>query len=204
MFSIFTGCMYKRLRTFLEQFVSFSDAEFGQMKEKLAVKELKKKEFLTLAGETERYIYFVTEGIIHQFFYKGKQVITIDLIPEGTMANAAVSFFSGKPSHYYLQALEPTRLLALSRDDLEELYQSDKKWQRLGRILITYFLIRQEKNNIDGIRLSIPEKFLQFAKEYPDLMKRVPQRTLASYLNIKPETFTRLKPLLKGGPVKHV
>ena len=161
-------------------------------------RKLDKKEFLTRAGETEQNIYFLEEGLIHQFFIKGRETITIELVNEGTIINAAISFLSGKPSHYSLQALEPSHLFALSKKDLDYLYARDKKWQKMGRLMISYFLIRQERTIINNIRLSMHERFLQFAMEYPQLMKRVPQRRLASYLNIKPETFTRLKPLLKN------
>jgi CRP-like cAMP-binding protein len=191
--------MYKRLRDFLEQFSSLSDQDFSRLESLLIIRELKKKEFLTATGEVEDYIYFILEGLIHQYFFKGKEMVTTDIIPEGTMTNSAVSFLSRKPSHYSLQALEPTKLLGLSKNNLELLYREDRKWQKLLRILITYFLIRQEKHMIDNIRLSMRERFLQFNQDYPSLLHRVPQRRLASLLNIKPETFTRLKPLLKNG-----
>jgi hypothetical protein len=97
--------------------------------------------------------------------------------------------------------MEPSLLFALSKTNLEALYQSDIKWQRLGRLFFTYYLIRQEKEMLDNIRLPMRERFLEFAKQHPGLMKRVPQHRLASFLNIKPETFTRLKPLLKLIPV---
>jgi hypothetical protein len=63
-------------------------------------------------------------------------------------------------------------------------------------LLVTYYLLRQENEIIDTIRLTMRERFLQFATQHPDLLERVPQRRIASYLNIKAETFSRLKPLL--------
>ncbi len=188
--------MFNRLRIFLQQFVFLSDEDFSTFKELIIVKEYKKKHLLISAGEIEQYIYYLDKGLIHQYFYKGKEVVTTDIIPEGTTVNAAVSFFSGKPSHYYLETIEPTRLLALSKEHLYQLYRSDKKWRRMGRLLLSHFLIRQEKNILDNLRYSMRERFIRFAQEYPGLMERVPQRRLASYLNIKPETYTRLKPLL--------
>ena len=190
--------MYKQLKDFLQQFVSFTDEEFDLFTKLLQERKLEKNDFLTRAGETEQYIYFLEQGLIHQFFSKGRETITIELVNEGTIINAAVSFLSGRPSHYSLQALEPGFLYALSKKDLDYLYTLDKKWQRMGRLMISFFLIRQERNIIDNIRLSMRDRFIQFAIDYPQLMKRVPQRRLASYLNIKPETFTRLKPLLKN------
>jgi CRP-like cAMP-binding protein len=190
--------VYKKLRYFLQQFVEISDDDFDLFSEFLVEKKVEKNDFLTRAGETEEYIYFLEEGLIHQFFLKGREVITIELVSEGTIINAAVSFLSGNPSNYSLQALESSILFGLSKKNLEYLYTLDNKWQRMGRLMISYYLIRQERTMIDNIRLSMRDRFLQFAINNPELMKRVPQHRLASYLNIKPETFTRLKPLLKN------
>jgi CRP-like cAMP-binding protein len=189
--------MYNQFRAFLQQFVSLSEEDFLRLQKLLITRKLEKKEFLTSVGDLEQYIYYLHEGLIHQYFYLGKEMITIDLVPAGTTTNAAVSFLSGKPSHYFLQAMEPCVLVGLAKRDLEYLYHVDRKWQQLGRKLINFYLIRQENNMINNIRMSMRERFLQFAREYPTLMERVPQRRLASYLHIEPETFTRLKPLLK-------
>jgi CRP-like cAMP-binding protein len=189
--------MFERLQAFLQRFISFSEEEFSRLKLLLKVKHCSMKEILIRPGETEHYLYFVDSGLLHQYFLKGKEIITTDLISEGTITGAVVSFLSGQPSHYYLETLEPTELLALSKENLECLYYEDKKWQKLGRILISYFLLRQERHNLDMVRYTVRERFVHFAEEYSGLMKRVPQKRLASYLNIKPETFTRLKPLLE-------
>ena len=86
-------------------------------------------------------------------------------------------------------------MISISRINLEKLFESGDKWERLGRLMMTDFLIEKEYRLLDLIRYSPRERFLRFAKEQPDLMKRVPQKYLASYLDIKPETFSRLKHL---------
>jgi CRP-like cAMP-binding protein len=200
-FCKFIPTMNLQLRTYLEQFVTMTEEDYSLFRKLLEVRVLKKKEFLISAGEIENYIYYLDEGLIHRYFCKGKTIITTDLLSEGMVANAAVSFISGRPSNYYLQAMEPCRLLALSKNNLEILYRSGTKWQRMGRLFFTHYLVRQEKEMLDNIRLSMRERFLKFAANHPELMKRAPQHRLASFLNIKPETFTRLKPLLQSMPV---
>jgi CRP-like cAMP-binding protein len=188
--------MYEDLKQFLSQFVPLSKEEFGFMEPKLFTRKLEKREYIIKAGETENFVYFLNEGLIHQFFFKGKEQITTDIIDKGTIINGAVSYLSKKPSHYYLQAMESTTLTGISREDLETLYKSDIKWQRLGRILITYYLIRQERDNVEAIQLPIRERFQQYAIQNPGIVGRVSQRRLASLLNIKPETLSRIKPSL--------
>lgn len=184
------------LQEFLQRFVPFTKEEFSRLKQLLKVKHCRKKEILIQPGEKEQFLYFLDSGLLHQYFIKGKEVVTTDIISEGTITGAVVSFLSGQPSHYYLEALEPSVLMGLSKENLERLYSEDRRWQRLGRLLISYFLLRQEQHNLNQVRFTVRERFIHFAEEYSALMTRVPQKRLASYLNIEPETFTRLKPLL--------
>jgi CRP-like cAMP-binding protein len=194
---VLLSAMYSRLHSFLGQFAELTDEEFEAFRKLIVTRKLAKKDFLTRAGEVERFIYFLDEGLIHQYFLKGKEEVTTDLIPAGTVANAAVSFLSGKPSQYSLQAMEPCLVFGLSKDQLDYLYSVDRKWQQLGRKLLSYYLMKQETAMVDNLRFTMRERFMHFVQQNPGLMERVPQRRLASYLNIKPETFTRLKPLLK-------
>lgn len=190
---------YQPLRSFLEQFHPISDAEFASLLNMLVPLKLKKKEFLLSHGQMEENVYFVVSGLIHQFFYRGKEMISTDFYNPGSFTGGVISFLSGKPSYYYLQAIEPCELISLSKTNLERLYQADRKWQQLARLLLTNYLIKQENEIMNTIRLTMRERYVQFAKDFPDLLEKVPQRRIASYLNIKPETFSRLKPLLKNG-----
>jgi len=161
------------------------------------LKYFHKKEKITRPGDVERYLYFTGKGLIREYFYKGKQEVTTDIIPEGTITGSVSSFLTGQPSHYCLEAIEAVTVLAISKYDLEQLYLSDRKWERFGRILTSHFVMQQEQQILDGIRYSVRERFLNFMEKNPELLQRVPQKHLASYLNIKPETFSRLKHLVK-------
>lgn len=191
-----TAAMFDSLAAFLSQFITLSANELSLLKEQLIFKEYPKKHTLIREGQTEQQLYFVYQGLIHQYFYKGKEQVTTDLVAEGTITGSVVSFLSGKPSHYYLETMEPASLISITRQNLDMLYSMDKKWQRFGRILITHFLLQQEKHILDNIRYSIRERLVHFAADFPALMKRAPQRKLASYLDIKPETFSRLKSVI--------
>lgn len=191
-----TVIMYKSLHSFLNRFISLSDDEFSLLKKHIELREYPKKHILIKEGETERELHFVCSGLIHHYFYNGKEQVTTDLVLEDTLTGSVASFLSGRPSHYYLETMEQTVVFSISRQNLQELYRSDKKWQRFGRILITHFLLQQERHILDNIRYSIRERLVRFAEEFPELLKRVPQRRLASYLVMKPETYTRLKPLI--------
>jgi hypothetical protein len=93
--------------------------------------------------------------------------------------------------------MEGITAVAIHKADLEELFRSEKKWERFGRIITTHFLLQQEQHILDTSRFTQRERFVRFVNQHPGLVQRVPQKYLASYLNIKPETFSRMKHLLK-------
>lgn len=187
---------YKQLYKYLSQFVSFSDEEFEFLKQNSVQKSFRKKEFLIREGDVEQHLYFISSGIIRQYFIQDKHQVTTDIIAEGTITGSVSSFFTGKPSHYFLEAMEPVTALTISKEKLETLYKSDVKWERFGRILTTHFLIEQEKHILENICFTVRERFFHFIDGNPELLQRIPQKYLASYLNIKPETFSRLKSVL--------
>jgi CRP-like cAMP-binding protein len=173
-----------------------AEDDFALLKKQTKLVHFKKKQLLTTAGESELHLYFIVSGLIREYFYKGSEQITSDLIAEGTITGSVTSFFTGAPSHYCLEAMEPVTAISIHKGQLEELYRSDRKWEKFGRILTTHFLLQQERHILDSSRLNTKERFLHFMQQYPELLNRVPQKYLASFLQIKPETFSRMKHLL--------
>lgn len=184
------------LLTFINQFIKISPDEFAELITWAEPRQYEKKTILTKPGEVEDYMYFITSGLIRKYFLKKDQEIITHIVKEGGILGSGESFLTGKPSKYFIETLEPTTGFAISRDKLEEMYKNSKKWERLGRIMTTQYFIAQEMRIMDNIRYSTRERFVKFMKENTDLLQRVPQKYLASYLNIKPETFSRLKHLM--------
>ena len=188
--------MYNGLIDYFNRFIPLSPSDFEIMKEGIELRHIAKKEHLIKTGETEEYLYFISKGLAREYIVTGKQEVTTDIICEGTITGSASSFLGGGPSQYNIQAMEPVTAFVMSKHNLEKLYHADDKWEKLGRLLTTHFLLQQEKHILDKIRFSAKERVLNFLEEHPLLVQRVSQKHLASYLNIKPETFSRMKKLL--------
>ncbi len=188
--------MLDQVRQFIDQHIELTDEEFKTLASKLYPVSFEKKTRLVDIGEVATTIYFVLTGITRRYFYRGKQEVITHLVKEGTIMGSIISFLTGEPSRYILETIEPVTALAISKDDLESLFLSDKKWEKFGRKIITSFFLQIEYRNLDNIKYSTKERFVSFMKQNPDLVMRVPQKYLASYLEIQPETFSRLKHLL--------
>ncbi|HTQ29335.1 MAG TPA: Crp/Fnr family transcriptional regulator [Puia sp.] len=185
-------------RQFVSQYVTLTDEEFSFLVQKLVIRDFDKKELVTREGEIEQYLNFITTGLARKYFYKNKEEMVTQIAKEDELITSYDSFLSGEPSVYVVETIEPTSFVSITRADVEELYASNPKMERLGRLITTQQFLSQQRWEYDRMRLDSHERFIYFIKDNIDLLRRVPQKYLASYLNITPETFSRFKHLLKN------
>lgn len=189
--------MLDEFRKYLSKFVEISPAEFSSVESFLEVRNYDKKVKLIDIGEQENYLNFVVKGLVRKYFYKGRDEVITQIAKEGDLISSSVSFLSGFTSTYVVETIEPTIFVSLSKQTVEQLYATDPKWQRAGRLITTDLLIQKENWELDRMKYTTKERFVRFVTSNGDLFQRVPQKYLASYLNIQPETFSRLKHFLR-------
>lgn len=177
-----------------------TNEEFTLLTEKVVVRTFDRREQLLGVGETEHYMNFVVKGLVRMYFNRGKTEVITNIAREGQLVSSSSSFLTGSPSNYIIETLEPTTLLSLTREHLDEIYRQSVRIERLGRLMITQFVMQKEEWEHESFRLDTRERFTRFIEKNPELVLRVPQKYLASYLNMKPETFSRLKHLVKKRP----
>jgi CRP-like cAMP-binding protein len=184
---------------YLHKFVELSLDEFDQyLKPYIQVRHFKKREIITSPGEVEQYFNFILEGLALKYYKQDGDEHIVQIATEGQIIHAQESFHSRTPSEYTIEALEPTILASITFDDLEKIYSSSHKMDRLGRLVITFSFVMQNKWQIMALKLAPRDRFLKFMDRNPELLQRVPQKYLASYLNIQPETFSRFKHILRA------
>lgn len=154
----------------------------------------KRKTLLTAAGETERYLYFVLEGIQRVFFVgpDHQQEATIVFTYPPSFSGVADSFLTQRPSPFYLETLTATRMLRLSHERFvatQNQYPEfkDLMIDMLGQVLQGVLLRLAEIQSY-----SAEERFRSFLTRSPHMLNLVPHKYLASYLSIDPSTFSRL------------
>lgn len=185
--------MLNMLQKYIGRFITFSSGELAALSKVMEVRSYDKKVRLIELGQEEEYLHFISKGLLRKYFYKDSREVITQLAREGELICSSVSFFSGQPSAYVVETIEQSILLSLHRNELENLYVQYPRMETLGRLLITDLFLQKEYWELDRIRYDTKERFVRFVLENTDLFRRVPQKYLASYLNIKPETFSRLK-----------
>lgn len=189
--------MVSRIKEYIGRFLTLTPEEWNTLAETFEVRTCDKKVKLLEIGEVENYIHFVVKGLARKYFYKEGEEIITQLAKEGEIISSSVSFLSSQASGYVVETIEPTTLISISKAQIESFYKLDQRWETLGRLIITELFLEKERWELERICFSTRERFVRFVSGNYDLFQRVPQKYLASYLNIKPETFSRLKHLLQ-------
>src|SRR2546429_7742162 len=171
--------MEKALGQCISKYADLANEELEIIRPRLEVRELGKREVLLRIGEQEQHLNLVIKGVLRKYFYKGREEVITQLAKEGDLISSSVSFFSGQPSQYTIEALEPTVLLSLSRQKLEELYELNPGLERLGRLVITDLYLTKEKWEQDHIQFDIRERFVNFVHNNAELIQRIPQKYIA-------------------------
>lgn len=189
---------YKPFQDYLSKFVKLTNDEFEQLLlPVIIIRKFDKKKLITTTGEVENYFNFIVKGLARKYYRKGRHEINTQISFEGHLLVSQESFHSRRPSEYFIEAIEPTIVVSITHDDLEKVYASSHRMEHLARLLITFAMVLKDRWQIQLVKMTARERFLHFVSRNPALMQRVPQKYLASYLNIKPETFSRFKHLLK-------
>jgi CRP-like cAMP-binding protein len=177
--------------------VPLSKAEFSLLLPYIEIREFEKKVKVIRDGEVERYLNIIARGLVRKYLPIGDKEVTIQLATEGHIVHSELSFHYRTPSGSIVETIEPTVFFSISYDSLQQLYDRFPKAERLGRLIISDLFIKKDFRYFDQLRKSTRERFLEYIRSHPHVLQRVPQKYIASYLNIKPETFSRLKHLVK-------
>jgi len=164
-------------------------------------KKLRKRQLLLEQGEVCRYLSFISSGLMRTYNVdeKGNEHMSI-FGWEGWWLSDFNSFLTGETSVFSIDAIEPTELLMISLADYESLTLAVPLMDRYFRILYQNSLITKEKRLLSSIKHTAEEKYLQLADTNPEILKRVPQNLIASYLGIAPETLSRIRKKLIHSP----
>lgn len=153
----------------------------------------KKNEVIKEVNQKEKYLSFIVQGSGGVFLWKENSAICLDLCYENEVFGDYMSFLTQEPSELYTQAIEPTVLLSISFSDLHELYKSSEVGINIGRIAAESLFIHKQTQQIDLLMLTAEERYLKLLERQPEIVQRTPQKHIASYLGITPESFSRIR-----------
>ena len=186
--------MYPALLDALRAECAFSDEAFAQITSLIRLIPLKKGEFLFREGEIDRYLAFVRKGCLRYYLIdKSGDEHTIYFATEAWWVGDMNSFFKGLPTLYFLQALEPTELLAFSKEAFQTALDTIPAFNEFFRIKTRQSYSAMQRRFVEQQAESAEEKYLKLIEAQPSLFQRVPQYLIASYLGIRPQSLSRIR-----------
>lgn len=153
----------------------------------------KRKTVLTAAGDTEKYLYFVTEGVQHAFYQneQGKEATIVFTYPF-SFSGVADSFLLQLPSKYCLETLTKSEFIRTTFQQLQELMDRYHNFEKLIRRATNFTLAGVLERQIELQCFSAEQRFRALLKRSPHVLTMIPHKYLASYLGIDATTFSKL------------
>ncbi len=184
----------ENIKKVISNYIEISDEEWIYYSSKFREKEIEKKEIILAEGSICRDVFFVVNGLLRVFFVDNDgEEKTFHFSLENTFSADYESFLKKIPSNYSIQALEDTTVVLMSFEMLHDGYNKLRNGEKLGRLLAEeYFFIFNDK--IQSIYTKTPiERYNNLNKKFPNILQRIPQHYIASYLNISSVHLSRLK-----------
>lgn len=165
-------------------------AVFGEL---TVFRSFQKDEIILQAGKTENYVSFVLEGAAGLFFKKGIEDICCGFVFNDQYLSVYDSFCLRIPSQMYTLALEDTVLASISFPNLQMIYQNTPDGERFGRMIAEQLLFKTQHRLFSFLSQSAEERYLSLLMQKPEVLLKIKQKYIASYLGITPVSLSRLR-----------
>jgi CRP-like cAMP-binding protein len=161
--------------------------------------EVRPKKLLLKPGDVCKHLYFVHEGLLRCYYVRPNknktgedQEVSTQFMRENDTCVSVLSFYTQTPGIEFMQTLEPCKLSYILFEDLEKVYRKYMDFNFNGRVLTAKYLMEWAHQLQNIRRLKGAERFAELLKRDPELLARVPQKYLASYLGVRPDSLSRM------------
>ena len=186
--------MSEIFRKHLEKFITISEEDFQQILPFFEVKFFNKKENLLEEGHVCRNHYFVLKGMLRQFYLNEKGVEqTTEFAIETWWLTDNISFEHQLPSEFYIQAVEKSEILFITKENQEKLLRKFPVMERYFRFVYQRAFAASQLRIKYLFSLSKEEFYHNLVKKYPEFVQRVPQYLIASFLGFTPEYLSEIR-----------
>lgn len=154
---------------------------------------LNRNQILKESGTIDTNIYFIKEGSLKIYIVDNGEERIIRFGYDGNIIVSLDSFISGKPSDFYIQAIKKTTVFIASKIDFEKFINSSENNLRIWNSILQDLVLQQVEREKD-ILINLPkERYERVLKRSPKLFQLIPNKYIANYLRMTPETLSRLK-----------
>ncbi|QDA61520.1 Crp/Fnr family transcriptional regulator [Hymenobacter jejuensis] len=186
--------MYEQLETYFQQKLSLTEVQFAEITALLTPKSVRKGELVVRQGEVGRYGAFVAKGCLRSYVIDKKEKEHIlQFAPENWWIADQNSILHNEPAMFYIDALEDSEVFLFGSAFFQKLQAIGPEFQSLFYTLLQNSVRSMQKRLISTLSATAEERYLEFIHTYPTLALRLPQRMIAAYLGVTPESLSRIR-----------
>jgi len=185
---------FDTLRAYLEARASFTEDDFTFLRTVFLPRRLPAGGFLQRAGEVARHAAFIASGCLRSYVIdaKGKEHI-VQFAPETWWLADSDSLGGGVPSKFFFEAVEDSDLLLIDAPSHHRVVERVPGYAAAMRTGLQRHAAAKDDRIVSALSATAEERYLAFLETYPSMVQRVPQKMLASYLGVSPETLSRIR-----------
>ena len=180
----------------LKKYVVFTDIEWDIFCQHLDYTTYKKKQHFLEAGAVCNYFGFIITGSVRYYYIKDGIELTGYFNYENEFIGSYKSFLTGTPTLNYIQALEPTDIILISKKNMDLMLNNpvlSYKMERLGRLMAEYIVVCYEDRTNSFITQTPEERYLKLLETGKEILQKVPQHYIANYLGITAVSLSRIR-----------
>lgn len=185
--------METKISTLIAAEMPLTDEEKVVLDRLIPVRKFEKGTILLREGQVSRECYFTIQGCVRSYqILEGEERTTAFLV-EGEPVASLVSYLNNSPANHYFECVEDSLLAVLGYEQEQELYQKYPKFEALCRNSIEQEFGKQQLVLQNYLTKNPEERYRMLLETRPELLQRVPQYHLASFLGVQPESLSRIK-----------
>lgn len=185
--------MYELFFQKFKEKVPLNEQEEEHIKSYLTPKKIRKKQYLLQEGDICKSLAFVEKGMLREYLVDDAGEHIIQFAIEGWTIADLLSFLTSEPATYNIDAIEDSELVIISKSAHEDLLLKEPKYETYMRLLMTNAYVALQKRLTSFISSPVEDQYTSFTRMYPNIVQRVPQHMIASYMGLTPETLSRVR-----------
>lgn len=185
--------MYTEIKNVFNQFHELSSNDELILQEIFTPKKLKKKEHFLREGQRNDKAAFIRKGLLRYYVIKDDDESTLEFSKELEFVADFPSFAQRGTSNQYIQAVEDCELLVTNYDGIQRIYNEITNGNLIGRKVMEHRFIIMMNQLLSIYMHNSEQRYQHFVENYSDIVQRIPQYLIASYVGIKPQSLSRIR-----------
>lgn len=177
----------------IKQLTGMSDIELSFVLNRFEEKDIKKKTVVLSSGKVAQEIYYIINGCMRLFYEKDGKDISAYFFTENMFAGAYDSFTTQQPSRHSIETVDDCYVLSVSYKNFQALFDECPKWNEALRKILEERFLSLHHLFTSQILDSPEERYLNLLKYRPDLLNRIPQHQIATFLGVTPVSLSRIR-----------